>query len=272
VPSLRPEVRKALDQALQHYRTAAFIATDPMQFACGVRSQPQQAECLAWLASLMSYGYRPLVIQAIQNLLDRLEGDPLQALQHWDSSKFKKALRGFQYRFYKGPDWVWHLETLQRLYERHATLEESWLKAQPKPNLPLNEALQHWLSYLVSHHPWQPEARSYGQRYLLPQPQGGGACKRHLLFLRWVTRSDDDLPEPLDLGLWRQALTPAELVMPLDTHVGQQSRRLGLLTRATNDWKAAEELTALLRQLDARDPVKYDFAFMGLGTEKGNEF
>jgi hypothetical protein len=43
------------------------------------------------------------------------------------------------------------------------------------------------------------------------------------------------------------------------------ARKLGLLKRKQNDWKAVEELTDMLRRLDPSDPVKYDFALFGLG-------
>jgi hypothetical protein len=46
-------------------------------------------------------------------------------------------------------------------------------------------------------------------------------------------------------------------------------RKLGLLKRASNDWKAVEELTASLRTIDAEDPVRLDFALFGLGAIEG---
>ena len=54
--------------------------------------------------------------------------------------------------------------------------------------------------------------------------------------------------------------------MPLDLHTGNVSRKLGLLNRTQNDWQAVEEVTTLLRKLDSKDPVKYDFALFGLGV------
>jgi uncharacterized protein (TIGR02757 family) len=56
------------------------------------------------------------------------------------------------------------------------------------------------------------------------------------------------------------------LICPLDVHVGNVARRLNLLTRIPNDWKAAVELTEALRKFDKEDPVKYDFALFGLGV------
>ena len=53
---------------------------------------------------------------------------------------------------------------------------------------------------------------------------------------------------------------------PLDVHSGNVARKLGLLKRTQNDWKAVEELTGNLKKFDAKDPVKYDFALFGLGV------
>jgi uncharacterized protein (TIGR02757 family) len=58
------------------------------------------------------------------------------------------------------------------------------------------------------------------------------------------------------------------LYIPLDLHTGNTARRLGLLTRKINDWKAVEELTEILRKFDPADPVKYDFALFGLGVNE----
>ncbi len=53
---------------------------------------------------------------------------------------------------------------------------------------------------------------------------------------------------------------------PLDVHSGNVARKLGLLSRTQNDWKAVEELTDNLKKFDPIDPVKYDFALFGLGV------
>jgi len=68
----------------------------------------------------------------------------------------------------------------------------------------------------------------------------------------------------VDFGIWDK-IDPASLFIPLDVHTGNVARKLGLLLRKQNDWKAVEELTLQLRRLDPADPVKYDFALFGLG-------
>jgi len=68
----------------------------------------------------------------------------------------------------------------------------------------------------------------------------------------------------VDFGIWN--ISPELLSCPLDVHSGTVARKLGLLTRKQNDWKAVTELDISLRKLDPSDPVKYDFALFGLGA------
>ena len=82
------------------------------------------------------------------------------------------------------------------------------------------------------------------------------------MFLRWMVRSDSN---GVDFGLWDD-ISMKDLLIPLDVHVFNVSRRLGILSRKIPDWKAVEELTANLRSLDPSDPVKYDFALFSMGV------
>jgi len=88
------------------------------------------------------------------------------------------------------------------------------------------------------------------------------SAKRILMFLRWMVRDDN---RGVDFGLWKK-MSPSNLMCPLDVHSGNVARKLGLLSRKQNDWKAVEELTARLREFDPNDPVKYDFALFGSGA------
>jgi len=81
------------------------------------------------------------------------------------------------------------------------------------------------------------------------------------MFLRWMARPADGI----DFGLWK-SVSPALLSCPLDVHSGRVARKLGLLERNANDWKAVEELDQNLRAMNPEDPVRYDFALFGLGV------
>jgi uncharacterized protein (TIGR02757 family) len=84
------------------------------------------------------------------------------------------------------------------------------------------------------------------------------------MFLRWMVRKDN---HGVDFGIWNR-IDPSILYIPLDLHSGNTARKLGLLKRKINDWKAVEELTEVLREFDPSDPVKYDFALFGLGVNE----
>jgi uncharacterized protein (TIGR02757 family) len=82
------------------------------------------------------------------------------------------------------------------------------------------------------------------------------------MFLRWMIRKDNS---GVDFGIWN-GIPTSELMLPLDVHTGSVGRKLGLLQRKSNDWKAVEEITNTLRKFDSSDPIKYDFALFGLGA------
>ena len=87
------------------------------------------------------------------------------------------------------------------------------------------------------------------------------------MFLRWMVRTDK---QGVDFGIWK-SISPAALIMPIDVHVARVSRGLGIVKRTQTDWQTAIELTNYCRTLDAKDPVKYDFALFSLGViEKFN--
>ncbi|MBN2521183.1 MAG: DUF2400 family protein, partial [Bacteroidales bacterium] len=88
------------------------------------------------------------------------------------------------------------------------------------------------------------------------------SAKRLNMFLRWMVRKDN---KGVDFGIWGEISTK-DLFIPLDIHTGTVARKLGLLERKQNDWKAVEELTKILRDFDPDDPVKYDFALFGIGA------
>jgi uncharacterized protein (TIGR02757 family) len=68
----------------------------------------------------------------------------------------------------------------------------------------------------------------------------------------------------LDFGVWTR-VSPARLVVPLDTHVIRVGRCLRLTQYTSPGWPMARDITASLRHLDPDDPVKYDFALCHLG-------
>ena len=54
----------------------------------------------------------------------------------------------------------------------------------------------------------------------------------------------------------------------VDVHVENYARKLNLIERKQRDWLTVTELTCNLRKIDAKDPVRFDFALFGMGIEK----
>ena len=91
-----------------------------------------------------------------------------------------------------------------------------------------------------------------------------GACKKLHMFLRWMVRRGS----PVNLGLWDWA-SAADLLIPLDTHVLQESARLGLIApNAAASAKTAIDLTQKMAAAFPGDPARADYALFGLGVDE----
>ena len=83
------------------------------------------------------------------------------------------------------------------------------------------------------------------------------------MFLRWMVRHDK---HGVDFGLWKN-ITPAQLIIPLDVHVLNVAIKLELLPQnAKANWENAVLLTNMLKHLNPKDPVAYDYALFSLGV------
>ena len=59
--------------------------------------------------------------------------------------------------------------------------------------------------------------------------------------------------------------------IPMDTHVHKWAQSRALLSTKNPTWKSVEELTALLRQVDAQDPARFDFCICHSGMRRFRE-
>ena len=100
-----------------------------------------------------------------------------------------------------------------------------------------------------------------GFKHLFPHPDKGSAMKRYFMFLRWMVRDGN-----VDLGLWN-FIPKNELLIPMDTHVIQQAKKMGLMDNPKADYNTAVKLTDILKTFDPKDPAKYDFALFGYGIQ-----
>jgi uncharacterized protein (TIGR02757 family) len=253
-------LKRFLDELVLQYNTPDFIPADPVSFPHRFRTDPDNCELVAFLAALLAYGRRSQILQTLDGVLARLGDNPRDYVEHFSAKAAKKDFADFVYRFNRGDDLVWLFGRLQALYGDFGSLEAAFAKAYSQtPDL--QSALTGFMDALMGEKP-PPLLCREGLKFLLPHPKNNGACKRLHLFLRWMVRQD-----AVDFGLWK-ALPASALLIPLDTHVARVARQLQLTRRASNDWKTAEEITAVFRTFCPEDPVKYDFALFGAGIAK----
>jgi len=167
------------------------------------------------------------------------------------------AWAGTYHRFVSGEGVRRFLLCLRGAYRAHPTLERLYLAGRGGEPPDLRRDLSRFLADFRGR--WGPSLPRQ-RDFLFPRPERGSACKRHNMFLRWVVRG----PDGVDLGLWT-AVSPRDLVVPLDTHMARLGGWLGLTRRKTPDWRMAEEITGALRAACPDDPVKFDYPLTRLG-------
>ena len=227
------------------YETPSFIEGDPSWWMHQVSGALNQ-EATAFVAQALAYGSRAQFMPKIGWLLERAGGD----MDRWvRSGAFRADLpadsSACYYRLYTVADVSAFLESYRRLLDGYGTLGAYVGSAT---GIEAVDAITRW----------------FGDTAPVPKDTSS-ACKRVCMFLRWMVRDGS----PVDLGLWAPQIDKRTLIMPMDTHVLQQSVRLGLLSSKTASMAAAQRLTARLAQIFPDDPLKGDFALFGEGVSAG---
>ncbi len=250
-PGLR--LRRRLDALVAGF-DASCIHPDPLEVVRLHRGR-DDLEVAGLVAAGLAFGGVETILASVRRALAPLGPRPAEGLAAAGDRELRRALRGFRHRWVDGDDVAALLSAVRRLRADHGSLEGAFL--QGDPGGPTVEGALSAFAEAVRRA--DPGFARRGARAFVPSPADGSACKRPLLFLRWMVRRDG-----VDTGAWRR-VDPARLVLPLDTHVARIARALGILRRRSDDWKAALEATAALRRFDAADPVRYDFAICRLG-------
>lgn len=222
-------------------------------------SHADDQEVVALIASCLAYGRVDVMRAAIQKILDVLGPSPAEFLAHANWDWLEEALDGWVYRMTSHRDVVDLIHAIATLRQLHGTLENAYLHHDGDTHLARASAF-----VLALRAAGRRDEVTRGFRYLLPDPGLGSTTKRLHLFFRWMVRQDDGV----DLGVWSN-VSPAVLIMPLDTHTARLCRYIGLTSRLADDLRTAQEVTEALRQLDPHDPLRYDFPLCHLGISRG---
>ncbi len=244
----------------QHYNCRNCITEltldkpDPLYVASQYKD-----ESIALICALFAYGNAHSIIKFLQTL----DFDLLKS----DEQMIKNQLQNHYYRFQNANDVIALFITLNRI-ARENSLENIFHIGYKK-----EQSILDGIESLINKFNQINNYNSQGYNFLIGSPlkrdkdnkikyNQNGAYKRWNMYLRWMVRKDC-----LDMGLWKDIDTK-DLLIPLDTHTFNVSKKIGLLKRKTYDLQAVIELTDKLKEFDPNDPVKYDFALYRIGQEK----
>ena len=233
------ETRQELIEAANRCECADFIPGDPVQFPHRYSGR-MDIEVSAFISAWMAYGSRKVflgVLDRLHKIMDAA-GGPYRFVisESWRYLGHEGCL----YRFYKWADYSVLCERLTSVYSRMESLENLFVPGQPLEKGVLNLC------------------REFEGVNGIPVPGSTSANKRLYMFLRWMVRKGS----PVDFGIWNN-VTPAQLLVPVDTHVFDTAKALGLTARSSADLKTSIEITGEMAKIWPDDPARGDFALYG---------
>lgn len=234
-----------------------YIDEDPVQFMHAFQRK-QDREIAGFFAGIMAWGRRDIVVAKVDDLLRRMDYRPYDFIRSFDESS-AAVLEGFKHRTFKPVDMYWFSRTLKEIMDHWETFEDFWAECYEQALKEGRDVVAVFNERFFSFYPEMPR-RCHKH---IANPERNSSTKRLYMYLRWCIRKNS----PVDPGIM-SFMPPSELKIPLDVHVARQARRLGLLSRRQNDWKAVIELNDKMKLLDPEDPAKYDYALFGIGVLK----
>ncbi|AKU90695.1 TIGR02757 family protein [Vulgatibacter incomptus] len=260
--SRAPRLKAVLDPYLDAFDGKARVGFDPVELPRRF-SDPADQEVVGLVSAGLAYGRADLFRPKLFGILEILGGSPAAFVRDFDPARDGHLFAGFSYRFNLPADLGALLAGAGAFVRRHGSLGRFFAGELARSGGELRPALSAFSLAIRE----EGAARVAGHmgptralEHLLAHPAKGGACKRLLLYLRWMVRRDD-----VDLGAWEGLVPRSALLMPVDTHIMRIARLLGLTSRNDLSWRTSEEITASLRLVDPDDPVRYDFALCHLG-------
>ena len=245
-------MRELLERLHDRYNNENFIEADPISVPHSF-TRTVDREIAGFLAATIAWGHRRAIVQSAHRMMRYMDNAPEDFVRNATESDME-YLRTYVHRTFNGVDFQDFVRGLRHIIEEWGSVG-NYFETRYEEHGDLRPVFSDFRRdfFAVEHDP-------HCEKHLSSIDKGA-ACKRLCMYLRWFVRHDD---RGVDFGLWRR-IPMSALYMPLDIHTGRMGRNLGLLGRKQSDWKAVEELTASLRELNADDPVRYDYSLFGLG-------
>ena len=255
----------------QKYESADFLKKDPSQFMHRF-SSVRECETVAFIAANLAFGRREQILAHVEAILSAAGSSPCDWILNQKYKDFFPENNVSFYRMYTNSDMRLFFDGLRYILEEKETIGDFFKERWAEESEEKKE--ENGVSGFSSNDKSARKASEDGKKNylhqviasafparcaLLPHSKDSAAKKVNML-LRWLVRDNS----PVDLGLWKW-FSKKDLLMPLDTHVMQQSNELGLINSKSANLRTAIELTKKVAGIFPDDPVKADYALFGLG-------
>ena len=237
------------------WNNPVYIHPDPLEFLHRYK-KPEDQEIVGIIGACLAYGNVRQILKSVENALHFIKDSPAEQLEQMKDEEIQKCYSSFKHRFTTGKELAIFLMNIKYAKEKYGSLENLFLKGDN----PQDETVEQGLYNFVDAFNATGRAPS-----LTPAPALKSSFKRICLFLRWMVRKDN-----VDIGIWKK-VSPARLIIPLDTHMRQVSLSLGLTRRKDTSMKTALEITEAFRKINPSDPVRYDFSLTRAGIRGTDE-
>ena len=244
------ELKDFLDFKSSHYENLLFLESDPIQLPHRF-DRKEDIEIVGFLVATIAWGNRKSIIKSGEQLLDLMNHEPFEYVTSYVPGSLSSSK--FVHRTFNADDLDQFIVALQQLYQ-NGGLEFAFRKVTNEDTM--KERIHHFRSRF-----FENSTLSRTHKHI-SDPMRNSAAKRINMFMRWMVRPAS---KGVDFGIWK-SISPSELYLPLDVHTSKNARKLGILHRKQDDWRALEEIMVQLRAMNPEDPVKYDFALFGLGA------
>lgn len=249
------DLREKLDSLYTKYNKFELIHPDPLEFIYDYKL-PEDQEIVALIASSLAYGRVTQILVSVKKVLSVLGAHPKQSLLNANLDEIGLELGLFKHRFTTGQEIYLLLKGIKAVLLKYGSLKACFCKEDSNYLDRVSKFVSE-LNFFFDHK----------KSYLIPSPEDGSACKRLMLFLKWMIRKDE-----VDPGPWADTNLNRDLIIPLDTHMYYISKELKFTKRKSADLKTAIEITGNFKNLNSDDPAKYDFTLTRFGIRNDMQY
>ena len=233
--NMNEKTRNLLTEWAEKYNDPVFFQEDPVIFPKYFAERAGEngyrladIEIAAVLAAHLAWGRRSMIVRDCRRALDEMEWRPYEYVMNGEYRDDGTSL----HRTVRWSEFARICSALRGIYSRTDSIEG------------LTNAQIRTLVYGRKEDPRAPD-------------------KKINMMRRWMVRDDGKV----DLGVWKNS-DKKLLLIPLDIHVYEMARALGLTDRKQKDITTVRQITDAFKDIFPDDPCKGDFALFGYGLHE----